>query len=110
MKISYQFTFSDMKRERIDLIRSLGATRGQVQMVFLTEAATLAALGGALGLAAGLGICGLLRAAVPGLPVHTPPLFMALALVVSLATGLASGVLPARRAAGLDPVEALRAE
>ncbi len=98
------------RTSEIGLIRSLGATRRQVQTVFLTEAAVLAALGGVLGLAGGLGICALLRAAVPGLPVHTPPIFMMLALAVSLGTGLASGVLPARRAAGLDPVEALRAE
>jgi len=51
-----------------------------------------------------------LRALVPGLPVHTPLQFVAAALGVSLATGLLSGVLPARRAAALEPLEALRAE
>jgi putative ABC transport system permease protein len=44
------------------------------------------------------------------LPVETPLSFVVLALVVSLAVGLLSGVLPARRAAQLDPIEALRAE
>jgi putative ABC transport system permease protein len=51
-----------------------------------------------------------LRLTVPGLPVHTPLAFVVVALAVSLITGVASGVLPARRAAQLDPVEALRAE
>jgi putative ABC transport system permease protein len=57
-----------------------------------------------------MGLATLARLAVPGLPVHTPMQFVGAALVVSLGTGLASGVLPARRAAGLDPVDALRAE
>jgi putative ABC transport system permease protein len=55
-------------------------------------------------------VCALLRAAIPGLPVETPMIFLVAAVLVSLLTGVASGVLPARRAAGLDPVEALRAE
>ncbi len=98
------------RRHEIGLARAVGATRRQVQLVFLAEAATLALLGGIAGLAAGLALCAMLRAAVPGLPVHTPAAFALAALAVAAATGLASGVLPARRAAGLDPVEALRAE
>ncbi len=57
-----------------------------------------------------MGIAALLRLAIPGLPIHTPLLFVVLAVAVSTATGLLSGVLPARRAAGLDPIEALRTE
>jgi putative ABC transport system permease protein len=98
------------RTNEIGLIRSVGATRRQVELVFLTEAAALASLGGLVGVGMGLGICALLRAAVPGLPIHTPPEFAIAAVAVSLATGLASGVVPARRAARLDPVEALRAE
>lgn len=94
----------------IGLVRALGATRGQVQLLFLVEAAALAAIGGLLGTLTGLGLCAVLRAAVPGLPIETPASFVAAALGVSLATGLAAGVLPARRAAGLDPITALRAE
>ena len=71
---------------------------------------SLASLGGLLGLGLGLGICALLRAAVPGLPIHTPLEFALAAIAVSLVTGIVSGVAPARRAASLDPVEALRAE
>ena len=51
-----------------------------------------------------------LRLAVPGLPVETPLAFVAAALLVATATGLAAGVLPAHRAAALDPIEALQAE
>ena len=98
------------RTEEIGLVRSLGASRRQVRLVFLSEAGMLSTLGGLAGLAVGLGLCGLLRAALPGLPVSTPPAFVVAAVAVSLGTGLASGVLPAARAAALDPIEALRAE
>jgi putative ABC transport system permease protein len=98
------------RRAEIGLIRSLGATARQVQLLFLGEAAALASLGGLAGTAAGFLAARLLAMAVPGLPVHTPLGFVAAAVGLSLATGLLSGVLPARRAAALDPIEALRAE
>jgi putative ABC transport system permease protein len=47
---------------------------------------------------------------LPGLPLHTPPEYVAAALGVSVVVGLLSGVLPAARASSLDPIEALRAE
>lgn len=100
-------------RERtseIGLAKALGATSRQVLALFLAEAMLLSLAGGLLGVAAGMGGAQALRLAVPSLPVHTPPEFVAAAVVVSLAVGLVSGVLPARRAAALDPIEALRAE
>jgi putative ABC transport system permease protein len=100
-------------RERtgeIGLARAVGASTGQVASLFLIEAAAVALLGGAAGVAIGFGLGAALRWFVPGLPVETPLSFVVLALVVSLAVGLLSGVLPARRAARLDPIEALRAE
>lgn len=94
----------------IGLARAIGATREQVLQIFLFESALLSAGGGAIGVAGGLGLAWLIRLAVPGLPFHTRPVFVVAALAVSLIVGLVSGVLPARRAASLDPVEALRAE
>jgi putative ABC transport system permease protein len=94
----------------IGLMRSIGATRRQVHVIFLAEAGALSTLGGAIGLVGALGVCQLLRDLVPGMPVRTPLTFAVLAIVVSLLTGVLSGVLPARRAARLDPIESLRAE
>ena len=94
----------------IGLMRALGATGAQVQRLFLLEAIILTLLGGVLGVVAGLAVADFLRVMVPGLPVYTPPRYVIAALLVSLVTGLLSGVVPARRAASLHPVEALRAE
>jgi putative ABC transport system permease protein len=98
------------RTSEVGLVRALGATRGQVQTLFLAEAAALAGLGGVAGVIVGLGLGAVLRVAVPGLPVETPLRFVVAGLLVSVATGLVSGVAPARRAALLDPIEALRAE
>jgi putative ABC transport system permease protein len=98
------------RTSEIGLVRALGATREQVQALFLAEAATLAALGGVAGIGMGLGVGYLLRVAVPGLPVETPLAFVLAGLGVSVLTGLVAGVVPARRAASFDPIEALRAE
>lgn len=94
----------------IGLLRALGATRGQVLLLFVGEAVVLALVGGTAGIVGGATIAGLLSLLLPALPVHTPWEYALLALLVSLVIGLAAGVLPARRAAGLDPVEALRTE
>jgi putative ABC transport system permease protein len=94
----------------IGLLRALGARRGQVLAYFLLQAALLATAGGAAGVAAGFGIIRLLHLALPALPVSTPIEYVLGALALSFVVGVASGVLPARRAARLDPIEALRAE
>jgi putative ABC transport system permease protein len=94
----------------IGLARAIGASRRQMLALFLLEAALLSGAGGLAGLAAGIGIGKLITAFLPGLPFRTPPLFVFAALAVSLVVGLLSGVLPARRAASLDPIEALRAD
>ena len=98
------------RTSEIGLVRALGATRGQVQALFLAEAAALATLGGLAGILLGLGLGAGLRLVVPGLPVETPVRFVVAGLATSVLTGLVSGVAPARRAASLDPIEALRAE
>ncbi len=94
----------------IGLLVALGARRSTVLRLFLGEAVVLSAIGGALGLAIGIGLAQAVRLVAPALPVHTPLAFVALAEALALAIGLVAGVLPARRAARLDPVEALRAE
>jgi putative ABC transport system permease protein len=96
--------------EEIGLMRAIGAHEDHVLRLFLLEAVVLTLLGGAAGIAVGLGVAGLVRLLLPGLPVHTPLAYLFAALAVSLLTGLLAGVLPARRAARLDPIEALRAE
>ena len=98
------------RTNEVGLLRALGVSRGTVQGLFLLESVLLAAAGGVLGLAAGLVLTSLGRAAVPGLPLSTPPLAIVAALAMCLLVGVISGVAPARRAADLDPVEALRTE
>ncbi len=100
-------------RERtgeIGLLVALGAPRRTVLGLFLGEAVALSALGGVIGLVLGMGLAQLIHLAVPALPVHTPLSFVLLAEAVAITIGLLAGVLPARSAARLDPVEALRAE
>jgi putative ABC transport system permease protein len=94
----------------IGLMVALGAQRRTILALFLGEAVVLAILGGLIGLVAGLGIAQLLHAAVPALPVSTPVDYAVLAVIASALIGLVAGVMPARRASRLDPVEALRAE
>ena len=94
----------------IGLLRAVGATRGAVLLLFLGEATLIAAIGGLAGLALGWGLAGVLKLALPALPVHTPWLYAVLAEAVAVVVGLSAGVLPARRAAQLDPLEALRGE
>ena len=98
------------RTSEIGLARAIGATSGQILLLFLSEAALLSTFGGILGVVAGLGLANVLHLYVPALPVRTPIEYVFLALAVSLAVGLASGLLPARRAATVDPVTALTAE
>ncbi len=94
----------------IGLLRALGATDHQVRDVFLFEAVLLTTAGGIAGLVFGLTVTVLLRWIWPAFPAGAPPEYVLASLVVSAAAGLLSGVGPARRAASLAPVEALRAE
>jgi putative ABC transport system permease protein len=98
------------RTNEIGLLKALGARERTILGVFLAEAVALAAVGGLLGLALGIGIAQLAHLLFPALPVQTPLSFVLLAEAVAVTIGLAAGVLPARSAARLDAVEALRAE
>jgi putative ABC transport system permease protein len=98
------------RTSEIGLLRALGARRQQIRGLFLGEAMLLSGLGGALGLALGIGIAQLLHALFSALPVHTPWTYALAAEIIAIAIGLAAGVAPANKAAMLDPLEALRAE
>jgi putative ABC transport system permease protein len=97
------------RTREIGIRKALGATRGDILVQFLIEAATLTGIGGllgiAFGLAAGRGVTMLLN-----VQADAPLLQTAIAVAVSVAIGLVFGVVPARRAARLDPIEALRHE
>jgi putative ABC transport system permease protein len=97
---------SERTRE-IGLLKALGVTHAQIVAIFLIEATLLATAGGTLGLLSGVGAGRLLRQVYPDLPLQTPAWAIPAALVVSCSVGLLSGILPARRAARLNPVTAL---
>jgi putative ABC transport system permease protein len=98
------------RTSEIGLLVALGAPRNTILGLFLGEAVALSALGGVFGLALGFSLAQLIHLLLPALPVKTPISFVILAEIIAIAIGLLAGVLPARRAARLDPVEALRAE
>lgn len=91
----------------IGLLRALGASSRRILWLFLTEAALLSLLGAGIGLALGWGGAWGLRQAFPALPANPPLWAIAAGFGVAVATGLLFAWLPARRAARLDPVEAL---
>jgi len=94
----------------IGLLRALGAGRMDVLILFLGEAVVLGAIGGLAGMAVGAGGAQLTHFFLPALPVHISWFYVILAEVLATVIGLLSGILPAWRAAGMDPVEALRQE
>jgi putative ABC transport system permease protein len=98
------------RRAEIGLLRALGAGRDQVLILFLLEAILLALVGGAAGLGIGAGGAWLIGALVPALPTRMAWDFVLIAEVTAALIGLAAGVLPALRAAALDPVAALHDE
>jgi putative ABC transport system permease protein len=91
-------------------MRALGATAGQIQTVFLTEAILLTMIGGIGGLLFGLFSTVVMRLVLPAFPAGAPVEYVISALAISVFAGVFSGVGPARRAAGLAPVDALRTE
>jgi putative ABC transport system permease protein len=116
--VNVMLTAVRQHRREIGLRMAVGAQRDDVLLQFLVEATTVSVASGLLGMLAGIIL--VVTVAHTILPAHLPPnssLGMAwlpssgatvLALLVSLLLGITFGVFPARRAAGLDPIEALR--
>ena len=91
----------------IGLCKAIGASRRQIMVLLVTEALLLSAVGGLLGLAIGLAGSHLARSLYPELSAGPPSWAMVAALGTALATGFVFSLLPARRAARLDPIQAL---
>jgi len=94
----------------IGLLRAIGARRRDVLRTFLTEAALLGAIGGLAGVALAALAIGVLGLVFPALPLQIAWPYAGSALGLSVAIGIVAGLLPAARAASLDPIAALRAE
>jgi putative ABC transport system permease protein len=97
------------RTREIGVRKALGATRRIILWQFLVEAATLTAVGAVIGLITGGGVAALIRHLTP-VAASVPPMAIVSALAASAITGVLFGMLPAMRAAKLDPVEALRYE
>ena len=94
----------------IGLLRAVGAEQGTIFTLFLFEALVLSLVGGSLGVVFGIVIVQVISITVPELPVQLAWVYIMAAFAVSLLIGLLAGVVPAMKAARLQPLEALRAE
>ena len=94
----------------IGLLKATGATSRQIYQLFLYESVMLAVIGGGTGLGVGLSITACLPFLVPSLPIHPHTGYILAALLMSAFTGISSGLLPAYRAASIDPVQALHTD
>jgi len=97
------------RTREIGIRLAIGALERDVLMQFLVEAMMLSIFGGVLGMLLGLGLSALGALAL-GVPFVFQPMVIVLAFVFSAAVGIGFGFFPARRAARLDPIEALRYE
>lgn len=103
------------RTKEIGIMKALGATKRQILTVYLAESAILGLVGGIIGIILGIGVSRtafLFLREASGLPleVSVSPQIIVLSLVSAVLLGVLSGVLPARKAANLEPVEAIRQE
>ena len=96
------------RTDEVGLLKAVGATRRQILLIFLIEAALLSLVGGLVGLCVGTLLVQVGNVLYPALPAATPLWAVASVLGLSLGTGILFGVLPAYRASALDPVAALQ--
>ncbi len=97
------------RTREIGVRKALGATQGEILWQFLVEAAALTLVGGAVGMLLGGGLTYAVSHLTP-VPAQVPGLAIVAALAASVVTGIVFGIVPAQRAARMDPVEALRYE
>jgi putative ABC transport system permease protein len=97
------------RTREIGVRKALGATRATILWQFLVEAVTLTGIGAIIGLVLGTGAALLIKSVTP-VAASVPPLAVVAALATSCVTGVLFGMLPAAKAAKLDPVAALRYE
>jgi putative ABC transport system permease protein len=98
------------RTREIGVRKAVGATRHDIVFQFLVEAMTLTGVGGVFGVVLAIAVSYIIIALVPSLPATIPLWAVITGFTVSVAIGLIFGVWPARKAAKLDPIEALRYE
>lgn len=98
------------RTKEIGIRKAIGATKRAIVLQFLLEAMTLTFFGGLIGVVIAIGISNLLMLLIPSMPATVELWMILLSLSVSVGVGLIFGVLPARKAAKLDPIECLRYE
>ncbi len=98
------------RTKEIGIRKAVGATRSAIVFQFLSEAMALTLFGGLIGIVLAVGISNLILLLFPALPAKVELWMILLSLAVSIGVGLVFGVLPARKAAKLDPIECLRYE